>query len=61
MAIKVLTKNMDVENLQQIDVYESLGGYKNLSKALKEYDPDSVVDIIKKSGLRRPGRANRIS
>ncbi|MBN2319859.1 MAG: NADH-quinone oxidoreductase subunit NuoF [Acidobacteria bacterium] len=57
MAIKVLTKNMDVENLQQIDVYESLGGYRNLAKALKEYTPDSIVDTVKKSGLRGRGGA----
>jgi NADH-quinone oxidoreductase subunit F len=57
MAIKVLTKNIDVPNLQQIDVYESLGGYKNLAKALKEYTPDSIVDIVKKSGLRGRGGA----
>ena len=57
MLIKVLTKNIDVPNLQQIDVYESLGGYKNLAKALKEYTPDSIVDIVKKSGLRGRGGA----
>jgi NADH-quinone oxidoreductase subunit F len=57
MAIKVLTKNIEVPNLQQIDVYESLGGYNNLAKALKEYTPDSIVDIVKKSGLRGRGGA----
>ena len=57
MIMKVLTKNIDVPNLQQIDVYESLGGYKNLAKALKEYTPDSIVDIVKKSGLRGRGGA----
>ncbi len=57
MATKVLTKNMNVENLQQIDVYESLGGYRNLAKALKEYTPDSIVDTVKKSGLRGRGGA----
>jgi NADH-quinone oxidoreductase subunit F len=57
MAIKVLTKNMDVENLQQIDVFESLGGYRNLAKALKEFTPDSIVDTVKKSGLRGRGGA----
>jgi NADH-quinone oxidoreductase subunit F len=57
MIMKVLTKNIDVPNLLQIDVYESLGGYKNLAKALKEYTPDSIVDIVKKSGLRGRGGA----
>jgi NADH-quinone oxidoreductase subunit F len=57
MIMKVLTKNINVPNLLQIDVYESLGGYKNLAKALKEYTPDSIVDIVKKSGLRGRGGA----
>jgi NADH-quinone oxidoreductase subunit F len=57
MAIKVLTRNIDVPNLQQIDVYESLGGYRNLLKALKEYPPETIVDIVKKSGLRGRGGA----
>jgi NADH-quinone oxidoreductase subunit F len=57
MAIKVLTQNIDVPDLQQIEVYESLGGYKNLAKALKEYTPENIVDIVKKSGLRGRGGA----
>jgi len=57
MAIKVLTKNIDVADLQQIDVYESLGGYRNLAKAFKEYSPDAIVDIVKKSGLTGRGGA----
>jgi NADH-quinone oxidoreductase subunit F len=57
MAIKILTKNIGVPNLPQIDVYESLGGYRNLAKALREYTPDAIVDIVKKSGLRGRGGA----
>jgi NADH-quinone oxidoreductase subunit F len=57
MSIKILTKNMDVQNIQQIAVYESLGGYTGLSKALRNYKPDEVVDIVKKSGLRGRGGA----
>jgi NADH-quinone oxidoreductase subunit F len=57
MSIKVLTKNMHVPNLLQIDVYESLGGYKGLLKALKDYSPADIIDIVKKSGLRGRGGA----
>jgi len=57
MAIKVLTKNIGVPDLQQIKVYESLGGYRNLEKALREYQPDAIVEIVKKSGLRGRGGA----
>ena len=57
MSTKILTKNMHVENLQQIGTYESLGGYKGLAKALREYQPAEVTDIVKKSGLRGRGGA----
>ena len=57
MAIKVLTKNMHVPSLAQIDVYESLGGYQGLRKALREYKPADIIEIVKKSGLRGRGGA----
>jgi NADH-quinone oxidoreductase subunit F len=57
MPIKILTKNMHIENLQQIQVYESLGGYQGLAKALKEYKPAEVTDMVKRSGLRGRGGA----
>jgi len=57
MSIKILTKNMHVPNLQQVDVYESLGGYQALRKALREYQPGDIVDLVKKSGLRGRGGA----
>ncbi len=57
MSIKVLTKNMHVPNLQDIAVAESLGAYRGLAKALREYEPDQVIDAVKKSGLRGRGGA----
>jgi NADH-quinone oxidoreductase subunit F len=57
MPTKILTKNMHVEDLQQIGVYESLGGYQGLAKALREFKPDEVTDMVKKSGLRGRGGA----
>lgn len=57
MTTKILTKNLHVANLQQIGVYESLGGYQGLAKALREYKPDEVTDIVKRSGLRGRGGA----
>jgi len=57
MVIKILTKNMHVAELQRIHVYESLGGYAGLAKALREYKPDEVIEIVKKSGLRGRGGA----
>jgi NADH-quinone oxidoreductase subunit F len=57
MSIKVLTKNMHIPNLPQIDVYESAGGYQGLRKALREYKPADIIEIMKKSGLRGRGGA----
>jgi NADH-quinone oxidoreductase subunit F len=48
---------MHVADLQQIRVYESLGGYQGLAKALREYRPAEVTDIVKRSGLRGRGGA----
>jgi NADH-quinone oxidoreductase subunit F len=57
MSTKILTKNMHVANLQRIEVYESLGGYQSLAKALREYKSEEITDIVKKSGLRGRGGA----
>jgi NADH-quinone oxidoreductase subunit F len=57
MSIKVLTKNMHVPNLTQIDTYESVGGYEGLRRTLREYKPADVLDLVKKSGLRGRGGA----
>jgi NADH-quinone oxidoreductase subunit F len=57
MSIRVLTKNMHIPNLPQIDVYESVGGYEGLRKVLRDYKPADVIDIVKRSGLRGRGGA----
>lgn len=57
MTAKILTKNIDVPNVTQIEVYESLGGYRGLRKTLSDYKPADVIEIIKKSGLRGRGGA----
>jgi NADH-quinone oxidoreductase subunit F len=57
MFEKILTRNIDVPNITRIDVYESLGGYQGLRKALRELNPAEVTEIVKKSGLRGRGGA----
>jgi NADH-quinone oxidoreductase subunit F len=57
MAIKVLTKNMHIPDLHRVDVYEAAGGYQALGKALREYKPADIIEIMKKSGLRGRGGA----
>ena len=38
-----------------IEDYLAIGGYSSLAKALNEYSPEKIVDIIKQSGLRGRG------
>jgi NADH-quinone oxidoreductase subunit F len=57
MPLKVLTRNLGVPNLRRIDVYESLGGYAAVRKALADYKPAELIDLVKKSGLRGRGGA----
>src|SRR5437867_13274099 len=54
---KVLTRYIGTPDLWKLETYRSLGGYKTLEKALREYQPDDIVTIVKKSGLRGRGGA----
>jgi NADH-quinone oxidoreductase subunit F len=53
----IITKDLDVPGIDTLEVYRQHGGYSALEKTLKEYQPDDVVEIIKKSGLRGRGGA----
>jgi len=54
---KVLFKYIDVPEQYRIDTYAKNGGYTALPRVLKEYKPDDVIEIVKKSGLRGRGGA----
>jgi NADH-quinone oxidoreductase subunit F len=54
---KVLFKYIDFPDQYKIDVYIRNGGYQALAKALKEYKPDKLIEMVKKSGLRGRGGA----
>lgn len=53
----IVTKDIDVPGLDTLDVYRQHDGYKGLEKALREYQPEELVEMIKKSGLRGRGGA----
>lgn len=53
----VLLRHRDVENIHQLDVYMANDGYVALKKALKEMQPDDVINEVKASGLRGRGGA----
>src|SRR5215467_2137336 len=54
---KILTRYIGTPNLWKLETYRSLGGYKTLEKALREYQPDDIVTIVRDSGLRGRGGA----
>jgi NADH-quinone oxidoreductase subunit F len=57
MAEHFLLRNRDVPDIADIEVYVQHGGYRALSKVLKELQPDEVGGIVKASGLRGRGGA----
>lgn len=53
----VVTKDISVPGIDSLEVYRQHGGYEALAKALREYQPDDLVEIVKQSGLRGRGGA----
>ena len=55
---RVLFKNMErAAYTGSLADYEKQGGYKAIRKAFKEYEPDELIDLVKRSGLRGRGGA----
>ena len=53
----IVTKDIDAPDLDTLEGYRQHGGYQALEKALQEYQPDDLVEMVKKSGLRGRGGA----
>jgi NADH-quinone oxidoreductase subunit F len=53
----IITKDIDAPGLDTLEGYRKLGGYQALEKALTELQPDEIIEMVKKSGLR--GRGER--
>jgi len=54
---KFLLRNVGVPNSHEIDVYIERGGYRALARALKEFQPQELVNLVRESGLRGRGGA----
>lgn len=54
---RLLLEHIDVPGIEGIEVYQKQGGYDTLTKALKNFSPDGIVEEVKKSGLRGRGGA----
>ena len=55
--LRVTTANADTPRSFTLDVAKKNGGYGALKKALDEYKPDEVIQMVKDSGLRGRGGA----
>ncbi|HTI13649.1 MAG TPA: NADH-quinone oxidoreductase subunit NuoF [Dictyobacter sp.] len=53
----IVTKDIDVPGIDSLEVYRQYGGYEALTNALRTYQPDNLVDLVKASGLRGRGGA----
>ena len=57
MSKKLLLEKIHIQNIRNYDIYRREGGYRSVEKALKTMSPDSIVEEVKKSGLRGRGGA----
>jgi len=53
---QILFKNINMEGLHTLPVYENQGGYQSLPKAFAK-EPGEIVEMVKASGLRGRGGA----
>jgi NADH-quinone oxidoreductase subunit F len=52
-----VTADLDVPSIDTLAVYRQNGGYEALAKALRNFEPDQLLEEVKKSGLRGRGGA----
>lgn len=57
MEEKILTQHFGQKNFYEMDVYLKEEGYKAVGKALKEMNPEEILEEVKKAGLRGRGGA----
>jgi NADH-quinone oxidoreductase subunit F len=57
MNERVLLRHRGIPDYHTIEVYERHGGYQATRKALSDFQPDQLVEMVKSSGLRGRGGA----
>ncbi len=57
MSKKLLLEHINVPGIETFDIYRQNGGYRSVEKALKSMTPETIVEEVKKSGLRGRGGA----
>jgi len=54
---RILTRWLDIPDIQRLEVYEANGGYRALRKALFDMKPEEITNEVKNSNLRGRGGA----
>lgn len=57
MGVKLLLDKAHIEGIRTFEVYRREGGYQSVEKAIKTMSPETIVEEVKKSGLRGRGGA----
>jgi NADH-quinone oxidoreductase subunit F len=57
MGRKILIEHANVPGIETIAVYQKMGGYRSVTKAVKTMSPAEIVEEVKISGLRGRGGA----
>lgn len=57
MGVKLLLDKAHIEGIRYYDAYRKNGGYTAVEKAFKTMNPETIVEEVKKSGLRGRGGA----
>ncbi|MBI3329008.1 MAG: NADH-quinone oxidoreductase subunit F, partial [Nitrospinae bacterium] len=55
--VRILTRYTDLPDSWTLTTYRSHDGYEAAAKAIKDYQPDELIELVKKSGLRGRGGA----
>lgn len=53
----ILLRHRDIEDFHKLDVYLEHGGYQAFQKCLEEYEPQEVIDVVRKANVRGRGGA----
>jgi hypothetical protein len=57
MYEQVMLRNIGIPDGHTITIYASTGGYRALANALREYEPEEIITLVKEAGLRGRGGA----
>lgn len=57
MPERILLRHREIENFNQLKVYQEAGGFESFKRIVTSVSPDEVIDIVKASGLRGRGGA----